>query len=875
MGHKRMRHTALKNLLLLSLFVGTVSLLFTARSIAQHDPPSYGAAILRHFVVYEAPGQYCAWPSVVRAANNDLLVLFTQTEEHLGPDGVILSVRSTDNGTTWLTPDTVMSTPIDDRESGVTLLHDGTLIAHVWSTFHTRTGYDALPALSYGQSLLERWSRHVDTEDYRAHAATQGPWRVVSRDHGNTWSPPRRGKDAIHGGVQLHDGTLLLASYRQDQRHIGVYGAGTPEDEYSLLALIRSPSPDSLRFGEPHILQLASGRVIMMIRATAIPYDDRDPRCVLWETYSDDNGKSWVLPFPTELWGFPPHLLQLSDGRILCTYGYRRAPFGERACVSEDGVTWKGSDVIILRSDAPNGDLGYPASVELEPGKILTVYYQPPVPAGTVQQMSPPDPARRKPAIQGTVWTLPPDTAGNVYPMGTRRELFVDRTLIERLTGGSLLLHHPEHVGVAVRFDRPWEGPFSGYATVIKDGSLFRMYYRGLSGVRDKGGARAVTCYAESQDGLTWRKPHLGLFPSHGTAATNIVLADEPVYSHNFSPYLDARPGVPPGERYKGVGGDEKTGLVGFVSADGIHWRKIRSEPLITDGKFDSQNVVYWWQPESTYVCLLRTWTGEGYTGFRTISRSTSRDFLTWTSPAVMEFGGTPAEHLYTNGTQPYFRAPHIAVGLAKRFFPHRAALPPSIAKTLVADSGYGVASSDAVLLTTRGGYSYDRTFMEAFLRPGDTPQDWVSRDNTPALGIVPYTEREMLLYRGSHYAQPSAHIATYRLRLDGFASVHAPYRGCELVTKPISFSGTRLEVNLATSAAGGLRVEIQDPGGKAIPGFALEDAVEVMGDGISLLVSWTSGLDLRQLAGRPVRLRFVLRDADLYAFQFVSEPQE
>jgi hypothetical protein len=146
----------------------------------------------------------------------------------------------------------------------------------------------------------------------------------------------------------------------------------------------------------------------MMIRATVNPYNDQDPRCRLWECYSDDNGRTWSIPHVTPLWGFPPHLMLLSDGRVLCSYGYRREPFGQRACVSEDGLTWDVRDEVILRDDAPNGDLGYPASLELEPGRILTVYYQPNVPAETVQRMHPPDPLRTKPGILGTLWTVPP-----------------------------------------------------------------------------------------------------------------------------------------------------------------------------------------------------------------------------------------------------------------------------------------------------------------------------------------------------------------------------------------------------------------------------------------------------------------------------------
>ncbi len=372
------------------------------------ENPGAKARILRHCVIAEIPGQYCAWPSVVRTANGDLLVMFTRTEEHLGPDGAILCARSTDDGESWEPPCVIYDTPIDDRESGMTILKGGVIVAHLWSTFHTRAGYGALADLSYEQSTLERWSAFVDAPGYRAQAKCEGAWSIVSDDNGRTWSKPVRGCDAVHGGVQLLNGKVLVASYRRDSPRIGVYSAVTPEMNFSRIAFVESPGADSVVLGEPHILQMASGRVIMMMRATALHYDDTSPRCVLWETYSDDNGETWLKPFRTPLWGFPPHLLQLSDGRILCSYGYRRPPFGQRACISDDGITWELRSEIVLRDDAPNGDLGYPASVELDTGRVLTVYYQPNVPPGTVQKMHPPDSTRTKPGILGTVWAIPP-----------------------------------------------------------------------------------------------------------------------------------------------------------------------------------------------------------------------------------------------------------------------------------------------------------------------------------------------------------------------------------------------------------------------------------------------------------------------------------
>jgi sialidase-1 len=365
------------------------------------------SCIVRHVCVSAHEGEYYAWPSMTRAANGDLIVVFTRTEEHLSPDGAIMLSRSSDGGVTWLPPTVLTDSPLDDRESGLTTLKNGWIVGHFWSTFHTRAFYESLAPASYAPEVLERWIRFVERPEYRNAKGRQGAWTAVSKDAGKTWSPLVRGHDSVHGGIELADGSLLLASYRESNGGITIYATVALDSPWQALATVHSPTPDSIAFGEPHLLQIPSGRVLMMIRATTKPYDDGDPRCVLWESYSDDGGKTWVRPFPTPLWGFPPHLTMLGDGRVLCTYGYRRPPYGQRACISGDGTTWDPADEIVLRDDAPNSDLGYPASLEIEPGLILTVYYQPDVPRGTIQQMRPPDPLRTKPGILGTIWRIP------------------------------------------------------------------------------------------------------------------------------------------------------------------------------------------------------------------------------------------------------------------------------------------------------------------------------------------------------------------------------------------------------------------------------------------------------------------------------------
>jgi hypothetical protein len=461
--------------------------------------------------------------------------------------------------------------------------------------------------------------------------------------------------------------------------------------------------------------------------------------------------------------------------------------------------------------------------------------------------------------------------AGAEQPLdlGSRRELFVDRYLIDRLEGARQVLHAPHDEGVVLKFDRPWEGLFCGYSTVIKDGDLYRLYYRGLPADRADGSNAEVTCYAESKDGLTWTKPDLGLFEVRGSRANNVILANAAPLSHNFCPMLDTRPDAPPAERYKALAGTGRSGLIAFASADGTHWRKLRDQPVITKGAFDSQNLAFWSEREGQYVCYFRTFKKVGGQGYRWIARTTSKDFRNWAEPVEMTFGDAPPEHLYTNQTQPYFRAPHLYIATPARFMPGRQVLTDEQARAIHVHPGYFKDTSDAVLMSSRGGNRYDRTFLEGFLRPGIGAHNWVSRTNYPTLNVVPTGPHEMSVYVQQDYGQPTAHLRRYSLRLDGFASIQAPYRGGSLVTRPLTFSGNALALNFSTSAAGGIRVEIQDAGGRPLPGYALADARELIGNEIEREVAWKSDNDIGQLAGKPVRLRFVMKDADLYSLRF------
>ena len=458
-----------------------------------------------------------------------------------------------------------------------------------------------------------------------------------------------------------------------------------------------------------------------------------------------------------------------------------------------------------------------------------------------------------------------------IIQIGSRLELFADYYLIDTLKNCSLELHHPVDKGTVLKFDKPWEGPFSAYCTVINNGEKFQLYYRGLPTAGKDGSLAEHTCYAESEDGINWVKPELGIFEVNSTKNNNVILANAAPVTHNFSPFFDTRKNVKPEQKYKALGGNEKSGLIAYVSPDGIHWSKLREEPVIIGRKsdFDSQNVSFWSEEEEKYICYYRTWITKNGVRYRSIARTTSTDFINWTKPVEMNFGNTPREQIYTNQTAPYYRAPHIYISVAARFMPKRQVLTEEQAKQLNVNPKYFKDCSDAIFMTTRGGNKYDRTFMEGFIRPGIGLQNWVSRSNYPALNVVQTSPTEMSIYVNQDYAQPTAHLHRYTLRIDGFTSINVTYTGGEVITKPIIFSGDSLLINFSTSSAGYVKVELLNLEGGKIKGFELENSNELIGNEIEKVVSWKGKAELKNVVGKPIKLRFVMKDADLYSIKF------
>ena len=449
------------------------------------------------------------------------------------------------------------------------------------------------------------------------------------------------------------------------------------------------------------------------------------------------------------------------------------------------------------------------------------------------------------------------------YEIGSRRELLLDDFLIDAAKGIEQVLHRPEAREVSLTCDAPWEGNTSAYYTLFQDGDLYRMYYRGshFDEATRKGSHTEFACYAQSRDGVHWEKPALGLIEFEGSKANNIVLT-EPDGVHNFAPFRDDHPDCAPEARYKAlcggkmtVNGKSKSCLYAYQSPDGLHWKKMSSEPVITDGAFDSQNIAFFDPEIGKYRAYWRYFTagstdenGWKPAGVRAIRTATSTDFLHWDDLANLSYGAMPDEHLYTNAVLPYERAPHLLIGFPTRFQPRHQQVEP-------------------VFMSSRDGVHFQRWRQE--LIPITAPEDRDgNRSNYMTRGLLslPGSDRELSVYATeAYYTGPGSRVRRFAFRTDGFVSAQAKSTG-ELTTRPIVFQGTSLRVNLASR--GDTRFELQEENGTPIPGFALADCEPMKLDEIDAPVRWRGG-SLAKLQDRPIRLRAILKDADWYALQF------
>lgn len=452
-------------------------------------------------------------------------------------------------------------------------------------------------------------------------------------------------------------------------------------------------------------------------------------------------------------------------------------------------------------------------------------------------------------------------TPATPIDIGSRRELFVDRLLVDTLDGASLKLHPPVRREVVFEVLPPFENACTGCYNLVRDDDRTLLYYRGFypigEAVGDLGETQ-TTGLVISQDGIHFERPVLRLVEFNGSKENNIVW--QGIVSHNMCVFKDGNPDARSDERFKAVGGTGTDSLYGLASPDGIHWRTIQDAPLAVTGAFDSVNVPLWDPHAGCYRLFSRYW--EGDWGVRAIQSCTSQDFRSWTTPVPHQYGeGVPREHFYTNATTPCPGAEHILLSFPMRFLGERT-------KDTDGMDYPGEGVCDAVFITSRDGEHWDRTFMEAWVRPGPDRMNWTHRNQTPAVGIVPTAPDEWSMYIAEHYGWSDHRLRRVTVRPHGFASINAGYAGGEVVTRPFVFSGETLRLNYSTSAAGSVTVAVMDAAGTPLPGLDADDMDPMFGDALDEPVRWREGGDLSAIAGQPVRLRFRLRDADVFAFR-------
>jgi hypothetical protein len=335
-----------------------------------------------------------------------------------------------------------------------------------------------------------------------------------------------------------------------------------------------------------------------------------------------------------------------------------------------------------------------------------------------------------------------------------------------------------------------------------------------------------------------------------------------------LAPFRDDNPKCNPEERYKAVA--RSADLHALVSPDGLHWKLTEGSPIFTDRPFDSHNIAFWDEETQQYVTYTRgirkdgelgqAMAGEFLSGVRWVRRATSRDFVNWSELEPIQTGDSPREELYTNATIRYARAPDYLLMFPSRFASAREPKP---------GWKFGKGVNDIAFLSSRDGIHFDRTFMKGFIRPGLDQGNWHERSLYMERGILQTSPTELSLFCMQNWRLPTVHIRRYTLRLDGFVSVQADYQGGTLVTKPIRFSGNELCLNFSTSAVGWIKIELQDANGKPLAGFTHADCPEIYGDKLDAKVTWKSDADVASLAGKTIRLRIEMSDADLYSFQF------
>ena len=311
--------------------------------------------------------RYCGWPTIAKLDNGEIVIVYSgDRDAHVCPWGKTRIIRSKDNGATWSEPETINNTPLDDRDAGVIQTLKGTLLV----SWFTSLAY-ANPAWKDSYKKYFRVAEKIPAE---LKDKWLGNWVRRSVDNGASWGQPvRTSATAPHGPIQLRDGRLLYVGNGTWDGKPALVAEQSQDDglSWQVISAFKTESGSIQGLSEPHVVETRSGKLVAMFRNES---SDTDKYLLQSESY--DGGKTWTVLHATPIWGYPPHIIELKNGWLLVVYGHRRKPFAEKACISKDeGETWDIQNEITL-AEAFNGDHGYPASIQLDDGSIITVYYQ-------------------------------------------------------------------------------------------------------------------------------------------------------------------------------------------------------------------------------------------------------------------------------------------------------------------------------------------------------------------------------------------------------------------------------------------------------------------------------------------------------------------
>lgn len=356
--------------------------------------------------ICKQPGRYIGWPTVAKGPDGVLHAVFSGDRDcHVCPFGKVFLIRSHDHGATWSDPQVVMDSPLDDRDAGVCVCPDGTMVVS-WFTSHYRDYREVFEKYRVKGSLAEerwpeweralgrispgdvtRWASSYETPDEPdSPKRFFGFWTIRSNDGGRTWDEPAPSPVyAPHGPTVDARGHLIFLGMKALSRLDGPANVGFARSEdqgrtWTLLASLpsyppyRGPLPHGFtRLAEPHVIETRSGKLVGMARCE----ESGNRRVTLRQTESMDGGRTWSDFRETDILGKPPHLLRLHDGRLLLSAGYRHEPYGQRVRISADeGESWPEEREVVIRDDSPSPDLGYASSAECDDGSVVTLYYQ-------------------------------------------------------------------------------------------------------------------------------------------------------------------------------------------------------------------------------------------------------------------------------------------------------------------------------------------------------------------------------------------------------------------------------------------------------------------------------------------------------------------